>query len=176
MSNRGKEGTPAEYLAPRDQLLIGALVNRLCGIKEEDFNQNIHPQIAQDIVNALDSRVKITKSHWTANISTPKSSTVTGTTEHGTVNVSSEEEQKNIFELGEVFEYRIGTYVVRKYSGNTSSSLEFEHFWDRGEVNDAFEIKPQKMNISYNKLTLKISDIKLLLPTTLNLHFLTITG
>lgn len=49
MSNRGKEGETTEYLDPTEQLKIAALVNRLCGIEEEeDFDQNVHPQIAQE--------------------------------------------------------------------------------------------------------------------------------
>lgn len=155
------------YLEPQEKLVIAAKVNRLCETAIEDFDPETQVQDAQDIVNALDSRVLNSKSISSiASVTrSSKSQVKAGATNAGQVNTAFDETKRSEVRFGER-EYRIGFYVATKYKGGKQSKLDFEHFWDRGEVNETFEVDQTQTEIVYENKTLEIVAINKQIPKT----------
>lgn len=154
-----------EYLPPQEQLIIAAKINRLCEATPETFDPEIQVQDAQDIVNALNSRLKPSDliSGTLSKTSSSHSVVRAGITNAGNVNASFDETKTKKIEFG-VENYRIGNYVAIKYVKKNTSRISFEHFWDRGMVNIAFKKPPERTWINYDSETLKISYIGIGLP------------
>ena len=100
---------------------------------------------------------------------------MSGATEHGNTNLSFEERKKHELRIGKILEYRIGMYVATKRDRRSKSSLYFQHFWDRGEISDAFEKKEPKTVLTYRTGDLELLTISRLIPKTRNLGFAIIT-
>lgn len=155
------------YLEPQEQLVMAAKVNRLCETAIEDFDPETQVQDAQDIVNALDSRVLNSKSiSGSASITrSSKSQVKAGATNAGQANVSFDETKRSEVRFG-VQEYRVGFYVAKKYKDGKQSILEFEHFWDRGKVNETFKVYQTRTEIVYENESLEIVAINKRVPKT----------
>lgn len=156
------------YLSPEEQLLISSKVNRLCEAKPDTFDPITQVPDAQDIVNALDSRIR-TSGRIGASVSltdTGTSEVRAGATGAGSVNASFEEQETAKFEFG-VEEYRVGNYVATKTRRRKTSTIEFRHFWDRGIANDAFEKSPRHIAIEYQNESLGVTEISVGIPTGL---------
>src|SRR3990167_3909828 len=167
-----------EYLDPQEQLRVAALVNRLCETTPEDFDEQIHIQDAQEIVKSLDPKIKPTKSNFSfsaSHTSTSESSVMSGATDQGNVSTSFEETKKREVRIGKILDYRIGMYVAIRRDKKDRSNLYFQHFWDRGEISDAFEKEEPTTEIMYRKDNLELLAISRLVPKARNLGFLTVT-
>ncbi len=159
-------GERENYLEPQEQLLIAAKVNRVCELQSDEFDPSTHVQDAQDVVNALNSRVLASgRFKGSASYTRPsKSELRAGATSAGQVNASFDETKRSEVRFG-VREYRIGFYVATKYNDKRQSSLIFEHFWDRGEVNEAFEDDQPQTEIVYKNDSLEVVAINKRMPT-----------
>jgi hypothetical protein len=167
-----------EYLDPQEQLRVAAFVNRFCEAMPEDFDEQIHVQDAQEIVRALDPKIKPTKSKFSffaSHTSKSESSVFSGVTDHGNISTSFEETKTRKVSLGKILEYRIGMYVATKRSKRNKSTLYFEYFWDRGEINEAFERKQPITTVTYAEDSLEIASIDKQIPRVRHLGSLIIT-
>lgn len=117
-------GEREAYLEPQQQLLIAAKVNRLCETAVDEFDPSTQVQDAQDIVNALDSRVLPSKAiSGSASVTrSSKSEVKAGMTNAGQVNASFGETKRSEVRF-RVREYRVGFYVATKYKDGKQSSF-----------------------------------------------------
>lgn len=155
-----------EYLNPQEQLKVAAMVNRLCEISPEDFDATMHLEDAREIVKALDPKIGQASPRLSMAITLPssESSQITGTTEHGDVSMPAGENEPKEMRIGKLHEYRIGMYVATRRDNRDVSSLTFEHFWDRGEINEALDNDGPETSITYTKEDLDVFRISRHIP------------
>ncbi len=147
------------YLPPEQQLIIGAKVNRLCEVSVEEFDPETQVADAEEIVRALQPRMKPTNQANAELNMTHKSDykIMAGETGFGQVNTNFDSTESINLKLG-IEEYRIGGYVAKLRVFKSFSGLEFEHFWDRGLINEAFEQESVSHCIAFGS-DYKISSI-----------------
>jgi hypothetical protein len=164
------------YLPPRDQYATSLKINRLCdSIDKNTFNPAAQIADAQAIVDALHSKIKPrSKVSVGGGISYPSSGDIRGATDIGEVRMSTEERKIKKVQLG-INEYRIGEYVATKYEEKDRATMVFEHFWDRGAVNEIFEAYAKRTVIEYDNESLKIREISFLTPLRKSVKFLFIS-
>ncbi len=127
------------YLEPNEQMLLAAKVNRVCEVKDEEFGPENLAE-AQEIVSKLDSRIQRSSMSLRIGSKSKGESTVSqGATPQGEMNVSFDDEKKSEIRIGKVDEYRIGGYIVVKPHYGRTNALRFDHFFGRGETNEALE-------------------------------------
>lgn len=164
------------YLPPQEQLIVAAKVNRLCEADSETFDPKTQVQDAQDIVNALNSRMK-PHGRFSGRISFPSRPTSevrAGATNAGNLNVSVDEPKAKEFKFG-IEEYRIGNYVAMKHTGEPNMEIVFEHFRDRAMANKTLRKSPKDTRIAYDKKSLEVQEINIGVPTIREIaYFLTI--
>ncbi len=153
-----------EYLPPRDQYATALKVNRLCDTDPKTFNPETHVADAQAIINALHSKIKSKRRFKTSILyNSSSSSNICGATDAGNFNIGFKEKKTKKIEFG-VKEYRIGNYVAYKYIGRDTTEIIFEHFWDRGMTNEAFEKDPHLTALKYDNDSLDVVKISLGVP------------
>lgn len=164
------------YLPPQEQLLIAAKVNRLCDATVATFDPETQVADAQDIVNALNPRIKPSgRVGGKATITSSSTSEVReGATNAGNISVSFKDRKTKKFEFG-VNRYRIGNYIVRKIRWGRITGITFEHFWDRGMTDEAFQEDRQNTRIDYDSKTLEVVKISIWIPRTRQIACLFIT-
>lgn len=147
----------AENLPPIDpieQLSLASKINDLCDV-EQVFNPQTQVEDAQQIVVALARRIEPGEAAITFVTRPGKNKSIKGATEHGEVNVSTQQDQNKIWRSGKVDEYKIGAYVVtQKNVGRKRAEMKFEHFWGRSLM------EPQvKTYVRYKRETLEVTEI-----------------
>ncbi len=121
-------------LSPNEQLIIGAKVNRICGLAPVEFNSEEHLADVEHIVNALDPLLISSHEYrlMTSNVGQSQNSMM-GQTEHGQVRIPNQNQTNEATSLGSN-DFRVGLFVVNKLVLPDYSSLTFEHFWDRSNL------------------------------------------
>lgn len=149
-----------KYLDPKQQLFIAAKVNRLYEATFDDFDPEVGLPEARAIVEALDPLVAMSSSTQFSHYSKEESdeSVAVGDTGLGNFSTKFSQSKERRIKFG-VKEYKIGAFVVTKSGFRRNRVLTIEHFWDRGENNEAFEANPPVTEIYYQSETLAISRI-----------------
>lgn len=142
-----KEQEHKGYLAPKDQFVIAAKVNRICEAEASQVDENLVGDM-EAVVNALEPRVKYTSNvSFKGSVTTP-GDTFTGETEHGEFS-AQKGKKKREFKKG-IEEYRIGNYIALKFKGIKHEDLVFEPFFGAGGANLALGEKPVRTSIKYH--------------------------
>lgn len=164
----GNEKRLEGYLPPNEQLILAAKVNRLCAATPDTFDLENQIQDAQDIVTALDPRMKY-HGRFSGRISMTshsESEETAGETNAGSFSTGFEQETTKKVVFG-VEEYRVGNYVATKYKGKGEDSrIVFEHSKDRGMINEIFEKDVEDTRINYSTESLDVQKIFIAVPTT----------
>lgn len=161
-----KEEETQDYLPPQEQLIISAKIHNLCEVTAETFDPEIHVAEAQEIIRALDPRIKpeSERSFGYYSNSSSLSQVRAGSTNAGNVNASFEEQKSKKVEFG-VHEYKIGNYIATKHVHKKFNFIHLEEFWDRGSVNQVFDKTPQSTIILYEQKSLDLVRISKMVPT-----------
>lgn len=156
------------YLDPKEQLMISLKVNRLCQTDSKTFQPTTQVPDAQEIVKALDSRIKPSGRIGLDLLFTFTgfSEELVGATNAGDVKGRFEKEETEEIKLG-VEEYRIGNYVANKTRDRKNSIMTFQHFWDWGAGNEDFEKGSKHTLIKYENKDLDVIEISMGMPVIL---------